>query len=72
MSNCQQKRCCFLGTPLCPVCSECQAEPNIVSGNCTTCWNCEHDEGELRGKVNFRLLEIQKDKIKEDDIKVFQ
>lgn len=48
--QCEQKKCNLLGTPQCPVCAECQAQPNIVSDNCVRCWNCEHDEGILRGK----------------------
>lgn len=51
MRNCQQTKCGLLGTPYCPQCSECGAEPNVINDDCVKCWNCEHDEGELRGNI---------------------
>ena len=53
MRDCKQTKCCFLGTPLCPVCSECGSPANIVNDNCVRCWNCEKDEGYIRGKINL-------------------
>jgi len=60
--NCKQSKCCFLGTPLCPVCRECKSRPNVVSENCVTCWNCEHDLGELRGNINLGRVESMPNK----------
>ena len=65
--NCKQTKCCFLGTPLCPTCKECGSPANVVNENCTTCWNCEHDINELRGKINLGMKEDVK--VKEDEIK---
>tara|TARA_Y100000034_G_C6779647_1_gene348366 strand:+ start:221 stop:421 length:201 start_codon:yes stop_codon:yes gene_type:complete len=52
MGNCKQIKCGFLGTPFCPKCKGCGAEPNIVDEDCSDCWNCEHDKGILRGDIN--------------------
>ena len=57
MTFCKQTKCAFLGTNLCPSCDECNSPANIVDVNCTLCWNCEHDAGELRGRINKELLE---------------
>ena len=48
--ECKQEKCALRGTGQCPICSECGINPDIVSENCVRCWNCEHDEGILRGK----------------------
>jgi len=66
--RCNQTKCCFLGTALCPQCSECHCKPNIVDNDCVRCWNCENDFGELRGKVNLKGLEDSKVLIKEREI----
>ncbi len=46
--KCNQTRCGFLSFGGCRKCDSCGAEPNIVDDNCDRCWNCEHDEGDLR------------------------
>jgi hypothetical protein len=33
----------------CPTCASCGAEPHLVSEDCDKCWNCERDEGVIRG-----------------------
>ena len=50
MEKCNQQKCGYLGTESCPKCDECGAEPNLVDRDCTSCWNCEHDQDILRGK----------------------
>lgn len=49
--KCEQEKCVLRGTGQCPICSECGINPDIVSDNCVRCWNCEHDEGILRGDI---------------------
>lgn len=57
MRNCKQTKCSFLGTNLCPICPECSAKPSMVDEDCVLCWNCEMDEGFIRGKPNLNLSE---------------
>ena len=54
MRRCLQTKCMFNNTPLCPQCSECNAHPNLVDENCDKCWNCEHDNGVVRGSSGFK------------------
>ena len=51
MRNCQQTKCELLGTPFCPKCKGCGAEPNVVDEDCVDCWNCERDNGFVRGSI---------------------
>ena len=48
---------------MCPVCEECKSGPNVVDDSCTRCWNCEHDEGILRGDPTKHLEEPEKEVI---------
>lgn len=66
MEKCNQKKCCFLGTSSCPICRECNAEPNVLDENCVACWNCSHDERFIRGspRINFK----ERINLKEDEI----
>lgn len=49
---CQQTQCVFNSKNgldmLCPYCSDCGAESNIINENCVNCWNCLKDEGYIR------------------------
>jgi hypothetical protein len=46
--KCTQTRCCYLGTILCPRCSDCNCPPNQIDEDCPNCWNCLKDEGYVR------------------------
>ncbi len=49
MGNCQQTKCSFHNTLSCPYCDECESGSCIVDDNCTSCHNCQFDEGYIRG-----------------------
>ncbi len=65
--NCKQTKCCFNGTNLCPKCRGCGSPANIVDGNCVDCWNCENDNGYIRGSINLGKKEDVKVNMKEEE-----
>jgi len=55
--KCDQLKCNLLGTGMCPVCPECNAEADMIDNDCHKCWNCLKDEGIIRGDVGGQQAE---------------
>jgi len=70
---CSQTKCQYhishgpLAAIMCPECSECGAESNIINNDsCVNCWNCISDDGFLRSglsKLAKTLIQKIKNKI---------
>jgi ribosomal protein L29 len=57
--QCDQSRCGYLQTRKgCRTCKDCKTESFILDDNCSTCWNCAHDEGILRWDDNKDLKDM--------------
>jgi len=71
--ECDQEKCTFHkangGQMLCPECSECNAESNVIDEDCVNCWNCLKDEGYIRSGLPKMLKEKLKEKLNNDDKK---
>ena len=51
MKKCDQEKCAFnnpLFAHMCPVCSDCKAEPHEINEDCVNCWNCLKDQDFIR------------------------
>jgi len=66
---CQQKQCGFFHNG-CPKCSECGAEPDMISEGCQTCFDCEYKPGAVRnGRDNSDTNKEIIKKMIEDKVK---
>jgi hypothetical protein len=69
IKKCEQQKCGFLQFGQgCRACAECKTEPFLVNDDCTTCWNCSHDEGILRWDFNKNFKDEQQTNKNEKEI----